>query len=38
MIQELINDNIKIEPILINGKWIEIDTTEDLTKAQKLFF
>ena len=38
MIQELINDNIKIEPILISGKWIEIDTTEDLTKAQKLFF
>ena len=38
MIQELLNDNIKIEPILINGIWIEIDTTEDLAKAQKLFF
>jgi len=38
MIQELINNNIKIEPILIHGKWIEIDTPEDLRKAKKLFF
>ena len=38
MIQELINNNIKIEPILIHGKWMEIDTPEDLRKAQKLFF
>jgi len=38
MIQELINNNVKIEPILIDGKWIEIDTPEDLIKAQKLFF
>jgi choline kinase len=38
MIQELINNNIKIEPILIHCKWMEIDTPEDLRKAQKLFF
>jgi len=38
MIQELINNDVKIEPILINGTWIEIDTLEDLRKAQKLFF
>ena len=37
MIQELIDNNVKVEPIFINGKWIEIDTFEDLTKAQTLF-
>ena len=37
MIQELIDENVKVEPIFINGKWIEIDTSEDLAKAQKLF-
>jgi len=37
MIQELINNNIKIDPILINGKWCEIDTYEDFQKAKLLF-
>jgi L-glutamine-phosphate cytidylyltransferase len=37
MIQELINNQIKIEPIIINGKWCEIDTLEDLKNAELLF-
>ena len=37
MIQELIDDKIKIEPIFINGKWCEIDTVEDIERAEKLF-
>lgn len=37
MIQELIDNNIQIDPILINGKWCEIDTYEDLKKAELLF-
>jgi L-glutamine-phosphate cytidylyltransferase len=37
MIQELIDNNVQIEPILINGKWCEIDTNEDLQKAKLLF-
>lgn len=38
MIQELIDSNIKIEPILISGKWCEIDTMQDLKNAEKIFF
>jgi len=37
MIQELISNDIQIDPILINGKWCEIDTFEDLKKAELLF-
>lgn len=37
MIQELIEQNININPIFINGKWCEIDTPQDLEKANKLF-
>ena len=37
MVQELIDNNIKIDPIIINGKWCEIDTIEDLKKAELLF-
>ena len=37
MIQELINNNIKINPIWINGKWCEIDTYKDFQKAKLLF-
>ena len=35
MIQELIDSEIKVEPILISGKWYEIDTPQDLEIAQK---
>ena len=34
MIQELIDSNIKIEPILISGQWCEIDTMQDLKNAE----
>ena len=37
MIQELIDSNIKINPILISGKWCEIDTLQDLKNAEKIF-
>ena len=37
MLQELIDNTIKIDPIIINGKWCEIDTVEDLKKAELLF-
>ena len=37
MIQELIENDIKVEPIFIDGKWCEIDTSEDLKNAEKLF-
>jgi len=37
MIQELIDSNIKIKPILVSGKWCEIDTIQDLKNAEKIF-
>jgi|TARA_B110000495_G_scaffold49438_1_gene41376 choline kinase len=37
MIQELIDNDIKIDPIIISGKWCEIDTVEDFEKAELLF-
>ena len=37
MIQELIDSEINVEPILISGKWCEIDTLQDLEIAQKIF-
>lgn len=37
MIQELIEQGITISPIIINGNWCEIDTPQDLTRAEKLF-
>ena len=37
MIQELIDSNIKIKPILVSGKWCEIDTLQDLKNAEKIF-
>ena len=37
MMQELINSGINVEPILISGKWCEIDTQQDLERARKLF-
>jgi choline kinase len=37
MIQELIDSNIKIKPILVSGKWCEIDTMQDLENAEKIF-
>jgi choline kinase len=37
MLQELIDQNIKIEPVLISGKWCEIDTMQDLRRAEKKF-
>lgn len=34
MIQELIDQNILVEPIIINGDWYEIDTPQDLENAK----
>ena len=35
MIQELVNSGVLVEPIMINGKWYEIDTPQDLQLARK---
>ena len=37
MLQELIDCEIKIEPVFISGKWCEIDTMQDLKIAEKKF-
>jgi len=37
MLQELIDSNIKVDPIITKGKWCEIDTPQDLERAKKLF-
>ena len=37
MIQELIDSKMEVEPVLILGKWCEIDTIQDLKNAEKLF-
>ena len=36
-IQELVNSKIIVTPIFISGKWCEIDTNQDLERAQKMF-
>ena len=38
LLQELIDSEVTISPIIVNGKWIEIDTPQDLEKAKKIFF
>ncbi|MHA7733153.1 phosphocholine cytidylyltransferase family protein [Nitrosopumilus sp. S6] len=35
MIQELIDHNITVNPIVVNGKWCEIDTPQDLENARQ---
>jgi len=37
MIQELVDSGFLVEPIIINGKWYEIDTSKDLERARKIF-
>jgi len=37
MIQELIDSGIKVSPIMISGKWCEIDTRQDLERTSRLF-
>ena len=37
MIQELVDSQIDVEPVIISGKWCEIDTKQDLERAQKMF-
>jgi len=37
MIQELIDLGINVEPIMISGKWCEIDTPQDIDFARKIF-
>jgi choline kinase len=37
MIQELVDSKIDVEPVIISGKWYEIDTAQDLERAQKIF-
>ena len=37
MVQELIDQNISVEPIIINSDWCEIDTIQDLENARKKY-
>ena len=37
ILQELIDSKIDISPLVINGKWCEIDTPKDLERARKIF-
>lgn len=37
MIQELIDQNIIVNPIIVNGDWCEIDTPQDLENAIKKY-
>ena len=37
MLQELIDNDIEILPISVKGKWCEIDTIEDLKRAEEIF-
>jgi len=37
MIQELIDLGYSVYPIIVSGKWCEIDTPQDLERARKLF-
>ena len=37
MLQELIDLEYDVKPIIINGKWCEVDTQQDLERARKLF-
>ena len=35
-IEELIDSDIEISPLIINGKWCEIDTFKDFERAKKV--
>ena len=37
MLQEVINSGFDVSPIVVDGKWYEIDTPEDLEKVKKSF-
>jgi len=37
MLQELIDSKINVVPIIISGKWYEIDTPQDLKKVRDIF-
>ncbi len=37
LLSDLIQNNYNVQPILVNGKWCEIDTSQDLELAEKLF-
>jgi len=37
ILQELIDSKLQVTPIIISGKWCEVDTPQDLERARKLF-
>ena len=37
ILQELIDFKAKISPLIISGKWCEIDTPKDLERARRIF-
>jgi len=36
-IQQLLDSKINIDPLIVKGKWCEIDTPQDLEKARRTF-
>ena len=36
MLQELIDLGVNISPIIVDGKWCEIDTPQDLERAREI--
>ena len=37
MLQEIIDSNYLVEPIIVEGKWCEIDTIQDIEYAKRIF-
>ena len=37
MLQEIIDSDYLVEPIIIEGKWCEIDTMQDIEYARRIF-
>ena len=37
MLQEIIDSNYLVEPVIIEGKWCEIDTIQDIEYAKQIF-
>ena len=37
MLQEIIDSDYLVEPVIIEGKWCEIDTIQDIEYAKQIF-
>ena len=37
MLQEIIDSDYLVEPVIIEGKWREVDTIQDIEYAKQIF-